>query len=139
THAQAIGRRLLIEIRPSDRPIDQVQVVAHETSHFLFEMIPKSRIAALEARAYAAGESGVRTWSLLHEALPTALGQGLPAAEAAPAGFDIDGSWYPIASIDTLAKRIYPIVRREIEAKRTIDGPFLDDAIRAYKRAPIKD
>jgi len=139
THAQAIGRRLLIEIRPSDTPADQVQVVAHETSHFLFELIAPDRLGALERRARAEGEDGARTWMLLQEALPTALGQGLATARLTPAGFHLSSKWYHTPAIDTFAKRIYPIVAREIDAGRTIDGPFLDEAIRAYKGAPIGD
>ena len=76
---------------------------------------------------------------LLQEALPTALGQGLATARLTPAGFHLSSKWYHIPAIDTFAKRIYPIVAREIDAGRTIDGPFLDEAIRAYKGAPIGD
>lgn len=137
THAQAIGRRLLVEVRPADAPADQVSVVAHEMSHFLFELVPAPRLAALEARARAAGEDGERTWQLLREALPTALGQGLAVAQLTPGGFDPEGSWYHMDAIDRFAKRIYPIVRREVESGGTIDGPFLDEAIRAYRQAPL--
>src|SRR5262249_37693929 len=134
THAQALGRRLLIEIRPDDTPASEVQVVCHEGSHYLIALMSEPRRAALEARAWAHGTAGRKAWTLLHEALPTALGQGLATATLTPDEFDMGSSWYHIPSIDRFAKQIYPIVRREVESKRTIDGAFLDDVIREYER-----
>jgi hypothetical protein len=136
THAQAVGTHLLVEVRPGDEfaPSGQVQVVAHETSHYLFELIPEDRIAALETRAAAAaaGGKGRRAWLLLHEALPTALGQGLAVARLTPGVFDWNSSWYHVPEIERYAKRLYPIVRREIDAGRTIEGPFFEEAIKAF-------
>jgi hypothetical protein len=133
THAQAIGSRLLIEVRPVDTPADQTQVVAHESAHYLFELMQPERVSALEARARSLGEPGERAWKLLQEALPTALGQGLAVSRLTPSEFDPNGTWYHIASIDRFAKRIFPILRREMEAGRTIEGPFLEEALRAYR------
>lgn len=138
THAQALGSRLLIEVRPSDTPADQTQVVAHEMSHYLFEQMPSSRRAALEARARSAGPSGAKAWGLLQESLPTALGQGLAVARLTPRDFDLRASWYHIPLIDRFAKMIYPILRRHMEAGRTIEGPFLEEVVRAYEDAPSR-
>jgi len=135
THAQELGRRLLVEIRPRDTPVDQISVVAHEESHYLFHQIPPERLAALEARARAAGPNGEDVWHLLHEAIPTALGQGLAVARLQPAAFRPDLGWYHIPEIDALAHRIYPLVREAVDSGRTIDGDFIAACVRAQDTA----
>ena len=132
THAQELGRRLLVEIRPRDAPTDQVSVVAHEESHYLFYQMAPDRRAALEARALAAGPSGARVWRLLQEAIPTALGQGLAVARLKPEEFRPAMSWYHIPEIDALAHVIYPMVREGVGSGRTIDGDFIESCVRAY-------
>lgn len=134
THAQELGQRLLVEVRPHDTPVDQLAVVAHEETHYLFYQIPADRLAALAARAQAAGPDGARIWRLLHEAIPTALGQGLAVARLKRDGFRPDLGWYHVAEIDVLAHLIYPLVRDAMDSGRTIDGDFIDACVRAYDR-----
>jgi hypothetical protein len=69
----------------------------------------------------------------MQEALPTALGQGLATARLTPDDFDERLGWYHIEEIDVLAHAIYPIVRREVGAGHTIDGPFIEECVRAYE------
>jgi hypothetical protein len=133
THAQALGRRLLVEVRPRDTPVDQIAVVTHEESHYLFYQIPHDRLAALEARARAAGPDGAEVWRLLQEAIPTALGQGLAVARLQPEAFRPGATWYHVPEIDALAHLIYPRVRDAVDSGRTIDGDFIEGCVRAYE------
>lgn len=138
THAQELGRRLLVEIRPRDTPIDQIAVVAHEETHYLFYQIPPDRLAALEARAEGAGPDGARVWRLLQEALPTALGQGLAVARLRPEDFRPETSWYHIPEIDAFAHLVYPLAREAIGSGRTIDGDFVEACVRTYEEAEAR-
>jgi hypothetical protein len=139
THAQALGRRLLVEVRPLDTPDDQISVVAHEESHYLFEQIAPDRLAALEARAVAAGEDGAKVWLLLQEAIPTTLGQGLAVARLRPDAFRPNAAWYHRPEIDALAHVIYPLVRDGVDSGRTIDGDFFEACVRAYEAREARE
>jgi hypothetical protein len=121
THAQAVGTNLLLEIRPGDTPVSQISVIAHENAHFLFNRIPDERRARLQAAARAAGPSGEAFWDLLHEALPTALGQGEASARFFPAEFSNSIAWYHLTNVDRLAKKIFPVVRAALAGERTLD------------------
>ena len=133
THAQALGQRLLVEVRPLDTPLDQISVVAHEESHYLFYQIPRDRLAALEARARASGQDGERVWDWLQEAIPTALGQGLAVARLQPEDFRPRAAWYHVTEIDTLAHLIYPLVRDAVDSGRILDEDFIEACMRAYE------
>jgi hypothetical protein len=133
THAQEVGRRLLVEIRPHDAPADQISVVAHEESHYLFYQIPQERLDALEARARAAGPDGEKVWLMLHEALPTALGQGLAVARLQPEAFRMNAGWYHIPEVDALAHLVYPLTRDAVGSGRPIDGDFIEACVRVWE------
>jgi hypothetical protein len=77
THAQAIGSRLLIEIRSGESLREEVAPIVHENVHFLFQRIPSPRLAELERVALAAKPWGRDAWRHLKEALPTAIAQGI--------------------------------------------------------------
>ena len=114
THAEADGDRLLIEIRPSDGPIEQIQVVAHEASHFLMRRMSSAQIDELAAQIYRQAESGPLVWRYMWEGLPTALGQGLAQARLSPMSASRSRRWYHIDSIDRFARLIFPAVEAAV-------------------------
>ncbi|MDH3284386.1 MAG: hypothetical protein OEQ13_06560 [Acidobacteriota bacterium] len=139
THAEADGDHLLIEIRPRDRAKNQVQVVFHELSHNLARRVPADRQRALEREFYSRGAFGSMAWSLLHEGLPTALGQGVAQADLAPRGFRSDRSWYHRREIDAFARGIYDIVRRELALGRTVSERLPRRVVRWLESSPLAD
>ena len=123
THAEADGDRLLIEIRPSDTPVEQIQVVAHEASHFLMRRMSNAQIDKLAGQIYAQSEAGPLVWRYMWEGLPTALGQGLAQARLAPMSISRSKRWYHTDSIDKFARLIFPAVETAMgQSQRIEDG-----------------
>ncbi len=129
THAQAIGRHLLLEIREDESLLDQVPPIVHENAHFLFHRLPAERRAALEARAERLGPGGVEAWRLLLEALPTAIAQGVAGERFLRERWSIDGSWYHRTDVDAYAKALLPLVDRALTDGQPLDEAFLDRAL----------
>jgi hypothetical protein len=135
THAQAIGRHLLIEIRPGEGLVDQVAPIVHENAHFLFQRVDPERLASLERLAAEHGPIGDESWLLLREALPTALGQGVASRRFQP-DFSLDARWYHLDEVDAYAKRIYPLVSRTVRRGGRFDAEFVRETVelRATRR-----
>lgn len=136
THAQAIGRYLLVEIRERETLADEVEPIVHENAHFLFERIPAKRQAALQATAEATGAGGLAAWGRLREALPTAIGQGVAGQRFRGDAWSVDRHWYHRRDVDRYAKAIFPLVRETLSG----DGTF-DEALvrRLIALAPADD
>lgn len=132
TFATAIGRDLMMEIRPGDGPREQIQVIAHETTHYLWQMIPPDRMDDLARQVHAASSRGAVVWALLREGLPTAVGQGLAEARLAPGRFGFQYAWYHMRHIDRFAKEIYPLVERGIAS----GGTFAESMASSVGRIP---
>jgi hypothetical protein len=115
--ASAIGRHLMMEVRPGDGPEEQIQVIAHETTHYLWQMMAPGRKDRLARQLHEASPAGPAVWALLHEGLPTAIGQGLSEARLAPRRFGLQYSWYHTPLIDRFAKEIYTVVEDAIRHK----------------------
>ncbi len=120
THAEAVGRYLLIEIRPGESLADQASPIVHENAHFLWKLVPRDRLERLRAAARAQGPSGARAWQLLQEALPTALGQGV-ADRALRSDWSLGSRWYHRDDVDAYAKAIFPLLLRAIEEGERLD------------------
>lgn len=135
THAQAIRRQLLLEIRPHDRLADQASVIVHENAHFLWESMPPERRAALERVAREAAPHGAEAWEVLHEALPTALGQGVADRAFRPRSWTPRASWYHTEAVDAYAKALYPLVQQALDLGSRIDAEFVRFAIARYPGA----
>jgi len=131
THAQAIGRYLLIEVFPGETLLDEVGPIVHENVHFLVKTIDRKRWQQLEGVATGAGPEGTKAWRLLHEALPTALAQGLATYELRRAEWSMDEPWYHVAEIDAYAKRLFPIVKDALEQDGSFDEDFVRKAVAA--------
>lgn len=145
THAEADGDQLLIEIRPSDRPQQQIQVVAHEAVHFLMRRMRPEQLDLLADQAFRHGEMGLVLWSYLWEGIPTALGQGLAEATLARRSFSLRRSWYHRDAIDRFAKTVYPVLRDAIAAGRRLRDGVLPEAVAAlaasgkFREFPMAD
>jgi len=133
THAQAIGRHLLIEIRPREGLAEQVAPIVHENAHFLFQRIDDKRSESLARLAAEHGRPGEDAWLLLREALPTALGQGVASRRFQP-DFSLDARWYHLDEVDAYAKRIYPLVSRTVRKGGRLDADFLRAAVALIPR-----
>jgi len=131
THAEAIGRVLLIEIRREDALADEASVIVHETSHFLWGLVPPDRQRRLAEHASSLGPAAPRIFALLGEAVPTALGQGVADRMFDPRRWSIDGPWYHTPEVDGCAKKIYPLVQEALDSGGALDEAFLDRVFRA--------
>ncbi len=124
THAEAIGRQLLIEIRPGESLADEASPIVHENAHFLWRLMPRERVERLRAAALDVGPGGRRAWEILHEALPTALGQGV-ADRALRPGWSPEQRWYHMDDVDAYAKAIFPLVLLAMEKGGRFDEAFV--------------
>lgn len=131
THAQALGRHLLLEIREGDELDDQAAVIVHENAHLLWAALGHERAARLEAVARAAGARGERALQLLREALPTALGQGVAEREFRRLMFSSGVPWYHLPDVDAYAKALAPLVDEALRVGALLDEDFVRRAVDA--------
>ena len=131
THAEAIGDVLLLEIRPGENLAEQASVIVHENAHFLWGLVPKERRARLAESVRALDGGAASTWSVFHEAIPTALGQGVADRAFRERDWSMDDEWYHTRDVDRCAKRIYPVVRAALDAGDVLDEAFLKRALAA--------
>ncbi len=119
SHAEASEHALLLEIRPKDSIDEQLPVVFHELVHDFERRVPPEERSALAARYLALGYRGAMAFSLLREALPTVLGQGLAQLRLAPAAYRSGLPWYHLPDIDRFAHLLLPTVSRAFDEGRT--------------------
>jgi len=131
THAEAIGGALLLEIRSGETLADEASVVVHESSHFLWSLVPAERQRRLAAFAAGLDDDGARTHRLFGEAIPTALGQGVADRAFRPSSWSLDGPWYHTQEVDACAKRIFAVVSAALDAGSTLDEELVRRAIQA--------
>ncbi len=134
THAEAIGRHLLLEIRPGDDLAGQASVIVHENAHYLWSLLPEPRLARLEAAALEAGTEGEKAWAALREALPTALGQGIADHAFRPDAWSERHPWYHQPDVDAFAKALYAYVNHAIAKGQPLDEAFIRGAVLRYPR-----
>ncbi|MCP3978425.1 MAG: hypothetical protein GY716_03705 [bacterium] len=134
THAQAIGRHLLIEVRPREGLVDEIPPIVHENAHFLFARIPAERLQRLYERAAAAGPAGAEAWQLMLEALPTAVAQGVASSRFRDERFSLEAPWYHLEDVDDYAKTLYPLVRKTLDGDGKLDEAFIEAAVGLHRR-----
>jgi len=135
THAQTLGRNLLLEVRDGESLSDQVGPIVHENAHFLYRGMDRERLAALRRHASQLSPEGTEAFRVLEEALPTSIAQGL-AEERFRQGWKPTSAWYHVAAVDRYAKRIFPLVKLAIEERRSFDEALLGELIEAYRPEP---
>jgi hypothetical protein len=133
THAQMIHHTLLIEIRHWEKLLDEVAPIVHENAHLLFYRMGQERIAHYAELAGRQGALGEEAWTVLHESLPTAIGQGVAYERFQSERWSTQMRWYHIETIDTYAKRIYPTIRAALKSHRKFDDQLLIELIRLYQ------
>ncbi len=116
THAEASARALLLEVRPDDTIAEQVPVIFHELVHDFLRRAPQSERAELAGQYVSQGYRGATAYSLLREALPTALGQGLAQLRLAPESYRPEHPWYHLESVDRYAHALLPPVSRAFDS-----------------------
>jgi hypothetical protein len=136
THAEAIGGILLLEIRRDDGLADEASVIVHESSHFLWNLVPESRKKQLADTAAASGDASKRAFRLFGEAIPTALGQGVADRMFRPWSWSESGPWYHTDEVNRCAKLIYPIVREALDSGKTLDDGLVSRALQAAALPP---
>jgi hypothetical protein len=129
THAQAIDRYLLVEIRRGESLEQQIAPIVHENAHFLFYRIEPDRLGALRRAALEAGARGEQAWELLREALPTAIAQGVADSRFRRVAWSRDAPWYHVEAIDDYAKRIFPRVRQALVAEQVLDEALVRELV----------
>ena len=132
THATAVGPYLLVEVRPPDRLAEQASVIVHENSHYLFFNMNRERRERFDALVSSAPAPARKAWRALHEALPTALGQGVADQTFRPQGWSPENTWYHTREVDAYAKALYPLVRDVLDRKGQFDESFLKEALARY-------
>lgn len=140
THAEAVGRHLLLEIRPNDDLAGQASVIVHENGHFLWTILPEQKRDRLESVAREASPHGARAWRALREALPTALGQGVADREFRPDRWSRRAPWYHEPEIDAYAKALYGLVHHTLAKGKTLDEEFVRAAVSRFPTdmAPVR-
>lgn len=124
THAQAVGRHLLVEVREWEGLTEQLGPLVHENAHLFFDRVDPERVAALRATALA-GEHGAAAWDALREALPTALAQGVACERFGVPSWSKAQPWYHHEEIDAYAKSLFDLVRSTLEKGGTLDEAFV--------------
>jgi hypothetical protein len=111
---------------------EDIDLPIHELTHWLSGHQPAEQKAELAAEFTAGCVIGPQGASpgLLEEPLAV-VQQKLFLAEAAPARFDFEGSWYGDPWVGVLAKLLYDPVRRAELAGRKIDAPLMHAAAKA--------
>jgi hypothetical protein len=125
THAEAIDGVLLIEIRPRETLSDEASVIVHELSHFLWSIVPAERQQRMAGYVLGLDEASARTYRLLGEGIPTALGQGVADRIFRPRQWSPEAAWYHLIDVDACAHRVYPLVSYALEADQPFDERFL--------------
>jgi len=133
THAQAIGRYLLIEIRPDEGLSDEIGPIVHENAHLLIYRIPPARLEALGRTAIGEKPWGPDAWAALNEALPTAIAQGVAHQSFRRETWSIESDWYDQQRVDEYAKRIFPLVKEALSGDGSFDESFVKQLVHAYR------
>lgn len=118
TSGQNIGVDSFAEFFSNEDVADRIPVIAHEYAHFVFGTTPIAQAKSLRAAIQrAGGDIGGPAWSLLNEALATALGNGrVQRMLMSPKAFEQyakeNNSFYSDALIDGAGKALLPLIDR---------------------------
>lgn len=117
--ARFLGDDLLLEVRPADHPRHRGDEVVHELVHWLQDRAGTEREPALLQAFFASNHpASARVLGSWHEALATAIGQGLWQQHVAPDEYarslERALGWYTEPAVDALAKALAPALANAI-------------------------
>jgi hypothetical protein len=128
TSGQNIGVDSFAEFFADEDIAHRIPVIAHEYAHFVFGTTPIAQAKTLRSAIQrAGGDIGGPAWSLLNEALATALGNGrVQRMLISPKAFEQyakeDNSFYSDPLIDGAGKALLPILDKMATQGATIHG-----------------
>jgi hypothetical protein len=129
TSGQNIGVDSFAEFFSNEDVADRIPVIAHEYGHFVFGTTPIAQAKSLRAAVQrAGGDIGGPAWSLLNEALATALGNGrVQRMLMSPKAFEQyakgDNSFYSDPLIDGAGKALLPIIDKMASDGMSMHSP----------------
>jgi len=135
THAEAVGRNLLIEVRPLEGLADQAPPIVHENAHFLWNQVPVEKRNGI-TRTVGEIPYGKEALAALREALPTALGQGVAGRAFLGKRWSTSAPWYHTDEVDAYGKALYPLVQAALDTGLRFDETLAARMARAYPKPP---
>jgi hypothetical protein len=140
SHGEQVGSSALMEITEGESPANRIDVTLHELSHFFFRKAGVDVHIKLTTKFQKVPDpSGMAVFSIMNEALATALNNGMVAESlmegpafnqyrAAPL------SWYYNTSIDGTAKASYDWLKAYVQRGGTMTDPqFASAYVRAIR------
>ncbi len=130
--AEQVDGVSLIEVTPSEKPNQRIDVVAHELCHYFYLMARPPTVAAMQDRfVHSKTPGAIGAFRLFDEAVATALGNGLMAAAANRDDFNRrlakPQGFYADADIDRAAKALYPWLAAAVPANGSLaNADFVD-------------
>jgi hypothetical protein len=118
------GKRSFVQFRPDDDPAARVAVVVHGYCHFLFMTAPQDlHKLKMDVFARSAEHSAASAFSVMNEALASAIGNGLfMRSYLGPERFAVYASrtesFYAVPAVDRAVKAVLPLVERYARAGR---------------------
>jgi hypothetical protein len=131
SHGEQVGSAAVMEFFEGESPANRIDVTMHELSHFLFRKAGVEKHEALVARFQKVkDQSAMAVFSIMNEALATALNNGMVAeALMTPGAFkdyrNSSRSWYNNEAIDSTAKANYDWLKGSAQKGGTLhDADF---------------
>ncbi|KAF0239744.1 MAG: hypothetical protein FD167_4331, partial [bacterium] len=135
TSAILVENYAVIEIVKGEKPEQRIDVVLHEVFHYFYSLAPiEKQVQLLEAFLKSSSSYSLGLYSILDEALATAIGNGLVTEMMVDKSrfekyFSKDKSFYNEYFIDKASKSVLRLVERRIAAGQTIFDAFADEYI----------
>ena len=142
TSAEELENYSTLEARPEESPDSQIDVIAHEAFHHLYDLSTiQDHVALIQHFIDSPEVYSIAGYNLLNESLATVFGNGLvkemvQTPEEFKARISKPNSFYSNEGIDLTAKALLPTARRYLEQGLTIQSPsFVSDYLKAYQSA----
>jgi hypothetical protein len=108
-----------------------LSVMFHEMFHILYDEQPLAfKLQMNEWQKANPSKASHYAFALVNESLATALGNGYVSGQLR--GKLNEGNWYNRKYISEMAKKVYPLVTRYIEAGKPMDKAFIDEYIKTF-------
>jgi len=141
-NGEQVSNQSLIEIKENAKIINQMDVVIHELSHYLYRRSSRDNEASLMQHFSKLNSAdAIAAYNLLNEAIATAIGNGIVNRILMPLdSFQRmeakERSFYNDEWIDPLAKAIYPRVADALQKGEVLNSEsFVQDYYQLAKKA----